>query len=549
MKPSLMLGCFFALVGIQAANAAVIVSGTVDSAGSATLVSGAIVTLRSAGFGGAVTTLRDTTKADGAYSFASVDTGAYTIGVSATGYTTKTVNDTVTAAPSVVNVSLVAIVTSTVSGKVDSAGSATLVSGAIVTLRSAGFGGAVATLRDTTKADGAYSFAGVVAGAYTIGVSATGYTTKTVNDTVTAAPSVVNVSLVAIVTSTVSGNVDSAGSATLVSGAIVTLRSAGFGGAVTMVDTTKADGAYSFAGVVAGAYTIGVSATGYTTKTVNDTVTAAPSVVNVSLVAIVTSTVSGKVDSAGSATLLSGAIVTLRSAGVGGAVTTLRDTTKADGTYSFAGVVAGPYTIGVSATGYTTKTVNDTVTAAPSEVDVSLVAIVTSTVSGKVDSAGSATLVSGAIVTLRSAGAGGTTLRDTVKTDGTYSFTGVVTGIYTIGVSATGYTTKNVTDTVTASASVVNVSLVRLATGIQENRTGMGASQQVSFVNGVIKLSNMSSAGSVRLVNATGEMMIMQSFQPAAQVSVRIGRNLSVGNYILSVTQDNGVIQKMIVVQ
>jgi len=335
MKPSLMLGCFFALAGIQAANAAVIVSGTVDSAGSATLVSGAIVTLRSAGAGGAVTTLRDTTKADGAYSFASVDSGAYTIGVSATGYTTKTVNDTVKAAPSVVNVSLVAIVTSTVSGTVDSAGSATLVSGAIVTLRSAGFGGAVTTLRDTTKADGAYSFAGVVAGAYTIGVSATGYTTKTVNDTVTATPSVVNVSLVAIVTSTVSGKVDSAGSATLVSGAIVTLRSAGFGGAVTTLrDTTKADGAYSFAGVVAGAYTIGVSATGYTTKTVNDTVTAAPSVVNVSLVAIVTSTVSGKVDSAGSATLVSGAIVTLRSSGIGGAVTTLRDTTKTDGTYS-----------------------------------------------------------------------------------------------------------------------------------------------------------------------------------------------------------------------
>jgi hypothetical protein len=44
-------------------------------------------------------------------------------------------------------------------------------------------------------------------------------------------------------------------------------------------------------------------------------------------------------------------------------------------------------------------------------------------------------------------------------------------------------------------------------------------------------------------------MMVMQSFQPAAQVSVRIARNLSVGNYILSVTQDNGVIQKMIVVQ
>jgi len=106
-----------------------------------------------------------------------------------------------------------------------------------------------------------------------------------------------------------------------------------------------------------------------------------------------------------------------------------------------------------------------------------------------------------------------------------------------------------VTDTVTAIAKTVDVSLVRMTTGIQNNRTGIGTNQQVSFVNGMIKLSNMSSAGSIRLVNAQGEIMIMQSFQPSANVSVQVGRNLSIGNYVLSVTQENGVIQKMIVVR
>jgi hypothetical protein len=141
----------------------------------------------------------------------------------------------------------------------------------------------------------------------------------------------------------------------------------------------------------------------------------------VSLAATVISTVSGKVDSAGTATAISGAIVTLRGTGAGGAM--LRDTTGADGTYSFANVTAGAYTIGVSATGYTTKNVNDTVTAAPNTVNVSLVATIppkTITISGTVSDTTGKKLDS-VLVALRSVGTTGapasTLLRDTTGID------------------------------------------------------------------------------------------------------------------------------------
>jgi hypothetical protein len=346
----------------------------------------------------------------------------------------------------------------------------------------------------------------------------------------------------------VSGTVDSAGSAKLVSGAIVTLRSTGGGGGTTLRDTTGADGAYSFANVTAGIYTLSVSATGYTTRSVTDTVTAEPSTVNVSLVATIVSTVSGTVDSAGSAKLLSGAIVTLTRSGGGGGGTTLRDTTGADGTYSFANVTAGVYTVNVAATGYTTRSVTDTVTAEPSTVDVSLVAVVVSTVSGKIDSAGSATLLSGAIVTLRRSGGGGgaATLRDTTGADGTYSFANVTAGVYTLSVSAAGYTTRTITDTVTAEPSTVNVSLV--AAGQTRILDLSGTVSNATFANGTLKLTNMASAGSVQLLNAKGERIVARSFQPGAEVNLQIGKELSKGHYILRIVQNDLVLQKWMVV-
>ncbi|MEK7394662.1 MAG: carboxypeptidase-like regulatory domain-containing protein, partial [Fibrobacterota bacterium] len=352
------------------------VVGKVDSAASATAVGGAIVTLRSSGAGGGATTLRDTTGADGTYSFADVTTGIYTVSVSATGYTTKSVTDTVTAAPDTVNVSLVATIVSSVSGKVDSAASAKLLAGAIVTLRSSGMGGGGASRLDTTGTDGTYSFANVAAGVYTISVSATGYTTKSVTDTVAAAPDTVNVSLVATIVSSVSGKVDSAASAKLLAGAIVTLRSSGMGGGgASRLDTTGTDGTYSFANVAAGVYTISVSATGYTTKSVTDTVAAEPDTVNFSLVAtvpaktiLITGTVS---DTAGNK--LDSVYVSFRSTGAG-AATLLRDTTGTDGAFSLTSTyLSGTYVLRLIKLKGTADTLLDTISLDSANLSVAIV--------------------------------------------------------------------------------------------------------------------------------------------------------------------------------
>jgi hypothetical protein len=259
----------------------------------------------------------------------------------------------------------------------------------------------------------------------------------------------------------------------------------------------------------------------------------------------VIATVSGKVDSAGSATPVAGAVVSLRSS----TGTTVRDTAKADGSYSFTGVVSGVYTLTVTATGYTTRTLTDTVVTVSNTVNVSLAAVVVATVSGKIDSAATSTAVAGAIVTLRLNGAGATTLRDTVKADGLYSFTGVAAGVYTLTVTATGYTTKTITDTVSTATNTVNVSLVKTGTNAVARKPGALLGQGIVYADGVLRLQDPTSAGLVRVVNARGEIVYSRTFAAGTTANLEIGRNLSKGSYFLGITQGTVSIQDRIVVR
>jgi hypothetical protein len=353
------------------------------------------------------------------------------------------------------------------------------------------------------------------------------------------------------VTSTVSGKVDSAGSATALNGAIITLRGTG-AGANTLRDTTGADGLYSFANVAAGAYTLSVSATGYTAKSVMDTVKADPKTINVSLVAIVTSTVSGKIDSAGSATTLNGAVVTLR--GTGGGAATLRDTTGADGLYSFAGVTTGAYTLSVSATGYTTKSVTDTVKADPKTINVSLVAVIpakTIVISGTISDSTGAKMDS-VYVSLRSTGAGASTLaRDTTGADGAFSIsTTSISGKFVLRLIDLKSVKDTLIDTITLDSADLSHPIVWKKTvkaGV--GRFGLKDSRAIGYANGILNLGHLTSAGSVGVFNAKGELLEAQSFQPGAQVTLRIGGNLAKGTYLVRVTRSNQVIQKQILIQ
>jgi hypothetical protein len=568
MKRSLILGCFLIIAGMVAANATVTISGIVkDTAGnSLDSIRVALEVPGSASF------VRDTTGSDGIFSILSDSTTGKLVlkssSLGSTSYTTQydtIVLSGIDTTGIVITMKKGSTTTTntyiTVKGTVeDSAGTGIA---AKIIMKSSSMGGMGTSVSDTIETtDGSFTIDSAVVG-YTLTISSTGYTSKT--HTIVAADTSLVISLVATVISSVSGTIDSAGSTTVpIKGAIVTLRSSGTGTSTSEKDTTDSLGAYSFANVSTGIYTISVSATGYTTKSVTDTVTATAKTVDVSLVATVTSSISGKVDSAGSSTVIKGAIVTLRSSGIGG--TSEKDTTDSLGAYSFASVSTGIYTISVSATGYTTKSVSDTVTATAKAVDISLVATVaakTITISGTVsDSSGNK--LDSVYVAFRSIGttdttggaiatSGTTLLRDTTGTDGAFSFSSTyLSGKYVLRLINLKAATDTLWDTITLDSSNLAVTIVwgkSISTGVAKILTSVKTNQDVSFANGILKLSNMNSAGSVRLFNAKGELVTTQSFQPGANVNMQIGKRLSMGNYILRITQKNAVIQKRIVVQ
>jgi protocatechuate 3,4-dioxygenase beta subunit len=502
------------------------ISGAIaDSATPATLIQGAIVSLRS----GNTTIKTDTTKADGLYRFDSVATGAYTVRASAAHYVVKTVNDTVkSSAPITSNIALAGIIYATISGSVtDSATPATLIQGAIVSLHS----GNTTLKTDTTKADGLYSFDSVAAGGYTVQASAAHYVTKTVTDSVkTTATVTSNIALAGIIYSTISGAVtDSATPATLILGAIVSLRS---GNTTLKTDTTKADGLYSFDSVAAGAYTVRASAAHYVTKTVTDSVKSSASVTsNIALAGIIYSAVSGTIaDSVTPATLIQGAIVSLRN----GNATVKTDTTKADGKYSFDSVATGTYTVVTAAAGYVAKTESAPVpSATPVTVDFALVKQSYGSLSGLVKDSVSGTALKGAIIALRS---GFTTIKtDTTGADGAYSFDSIPIGVYTVRATDSSYTTKNVTDSVKVNvAGTIDFLLVHPVDKVLVSKSAMSPQKSFSLSSsGMISFGNGAEAGLIKVYALNGKLLYKHAVN-RSETSLALPENLIIrGNAVI----------------
>jgi len=320
--------------------------------------------------------------------------------------------------------------------------------------------------RDTTGEDGAYSFADVDSGNYTIRATKTGYTVKSVVDTITAEDtlSTVDIAIVKTVTTTVSGVVTDSGSTTVLAGAVVQLRAGtGMGGGTT--DTADAEGKFSFANVASGSYTLQVSFTGYTSKSITVTISSAePQSVDAQLVKTVLTAISGKITDSTSAAALANVAVALRL----GNQTVQRDTTGADGAYSFGDVATGEYTVRATLSGYTQKQVTvDAPTADAVTANIAMVKEVTSSVSGTVNDSAAAKPLEGAVVMLR---AGTRTLYDTTAEDGKFSFEDVPAGSFTVRASLTGFVTKTVTDSITDAEEPATVTIA-LATVVTKDIT------------------------------------------------------------------------------
>jgi hypothetical protein len=256
-----MLKCFVnALAGIGlliGMSFGTTVSGTVTDSITRKALTDAVVSI---GFG--VNAQRDTTAADGVFSFDSVHSGSQTLKISMVNYTTKIIPLTVGSTPVTADVALVGIVYGSVKGVVSDTLTGLPISGAIVRI------GNGLTLIDTTGADGAYSITNIRTGNQILRVSASRYTTKISQVTVVANTAAeVNFALVPISYGSVSGIITDSIKATPLAGAIVRIGI----GLNARIDTTGADGKYQLAEVGTGSVVMIISATGFAAR--RDTLT------------------------------------------------------------------------------------------------------------------------------------------------------------------------------------------------------------------------------------------------------------------------------------
>jgi N-acetylneuraminic acid mutarotase len=291
-----------------------------------------------------------------------------------------------------------------------------------ITSGSVGLSGVTVTLTGassvstTTDAGGNYSFSNANNGSYTITASKSGYSFSptSINATVNNDDLTDQDFTATANTYTISGKV----SGDIVSGVTINLTGAGFS-----TTTTDASGNYRFSGAANGSYTIAASKTGYTFSptSIGATLNNAD-LTGQNFTATAVYTISGKV----SGDVVSGVTITLT--GTGSSSTT----TDTSGNYSFSITANGSYTITPSKAGYifTPVSINAIVNNA-NLTGQNFIATAVYTISGKV----SGDIVSGVTITLAGAGSNSTI----TDAGGNYSFSGAVSGSYTITASKSSH--------------------------------------------------------------------------------------------------------------
>jgi len=269
--------------------------------------------------------------------------------------------------------------------------------------------------------------------------------------------SIVALSVFAVQAATLSGVVkvgDTSGA--VIPKAVVTLTTTGGGGGgQTLVDTTDASGAFSFANVSVATHRIVAAKTGYlvaTATTVQITSATASYTQDLFLTAIgpavlgkITGTVYDSVAGT-AATPLSGARIII-SSGFGGGANRDTTTSAANGTYTFDSVALGTYTLTASATGHSSLNGTATVTNATARVvNFKLLQLAMATISGTVtDSATPATTLVGAKIYVLTRGGAAAIVDSTVTAaGGAFSLSVPSNATYTVRASAADYVTGNI---------------------------------------------------------------------------------------------------------
>ena len=429
--------------------------------------------------------------------------------------------------------------TITPTGTLDSSGIAyTSITVAFGAGGSGGGAGATVALTGTSSAttvadaNGNYSFTALTNGSYTVTPSETGYIFTPPNQPVTlnsASQTGVNFTLQAGTSWSISGTISpTAGGA----GATVTLS--GTSSATTAAD---ANGNYSFTGLVNGPYTVTPSKTGYTFTPPNQSVTvngANLTTVNFTAQATGSFSISGTISP-----LSSGVGVTVTLSGTSSATTT----TNGSGTYTFSGLVNGPYTVTPSFAGLTfsPSSLPETVNGANITANFT---VATYSLSGTITPA---SLGNGATVAL----SGTSTATTTANASGVYTFSGLANGSYTVTPSKTGLTFSpvNLPETINgASLSNANftvpsftisgtISPASLSTGATVTLSGAASATTTADGSGNYSFAGLLNGGYTVTPSKTG-----LTFSPANLPETVNGANITLANFAVQTYSISGTI-------
>ncbi|MBI5675406.1 MAG: carboxypeptidase regulatory-like domain-containing protein [Nitrospirae bacterium] len=478
-------------------------------------ISGSVKTSAGTGVPNVVVTLSGdatgtaTTDSIGNYTISNLVPGSYTLTPSATGFTfTSPLNVVITGSD--LTSQNFTVASYNVSGAVTTSSGAGLAT-VSMNLSGTNTNGGVVNITTTTNTSGAYAFAGLLPGTYTLTPSKAGYTFTPASVTVSGADVTQNF---VVQVYTISGAATT-GSGTGISTVSVAIY---IGAVKKTVTTAVTTGAYTITDVPVGNYTVTPTKTGYVFTPLNQSVTV--STANVTGVNFNSFTLSGTVKTSNN-TAISGVLMTLSG---GGLTANKTATTGTTGAYSIPGLGNGTYTLTPSKTGYTFTPASVTVSGA--DVTQDFVVQVYS-ISGTVKTPANVG-ISSAYVAIYIGGV--KKMVSSAATTGAYTLNDVPVGTYTVTLSKTGYCFTPAAKVVTISSSNVVLNFIGAACGTTAMNVIAAAKGPDVINDAVIRVLDLSG-------NLISEFQTLSSYYGA---KVAMGDLLGDDKYELIVSPGRG---------